>query len=109
MRESVLSGQYDYHFDGDVTFTSANPDVLEIYNTEYSYYMRALSAGTAEVTASFGSKELTFQVTVQDVEPAVDDADRLSPDQLAQGMSARSILTNGRSGTGTARIRLRSF
>ena len=95
MRESVLSGQYDYRFDGDVTFTSANPDVLEIYNTEYSYYMRALSAGTAEVTASFGSKELTFQVTVQDVEPAVDDADRLSPDQLAQGMSARSILTNG--------------
>ena len=95
MRESVLSGQYDYHFDGDVTFTSANPDVLEIYNTEYSYYMRALSAGTAEVTASFGSKELTFQVTVQGVEPAVDDADRLSPDQLAQGMSARSILTNG--------------
>ena len=95
MRESVLSGQYDYRFDGDVTFTSANPDVLEIYNTEYSYYMRALSAGTAEVTASFGSKELTFRVTVQDVEPAVDDADRLSPDQLAQGMSARSILTNG--------------
>lgn len=95
MRESVLSGQYDYRFDGDVTFTSANPEVLEIYNTEYSCYMRALSAGTAEVTASFGSKELTFQVTVQGVEPAVDDADRLSPDQLAQGMSARSILTNG--------------
>ena len=95
MRESVLHGQYDYGFDGDVTFTSENPEVLEIYNTEYSCYMQALSAGTAEVTASFGSKELTFQVTVQDIAPAVDDADRLSPDQLAQGMSARSILTNG--------------
>ncbi len=98
---TVFSGGMPEHFsdNANLTYTVADPDILgytaDIGEYNASHTITALSAGTTTVTAHYGSKELTFQVTVQDVMPAVDDADRLSPDQLAQGMSARSILTNG--------------